>query len=221
MKKKIFILHGWTYETKKWEDLVKLLEKKFEVTLLKIPGLTAPLKEVWELDNYIQWFKEILDKEKEKVILLGHSNGGRISLAFALEHPEKVASLILIDSAGIYHNEFPLRIKRVIFRSIARIGRKLHNSERFRFWLYRLARENDYRKADPLTRKTMANLIKVDLSPFLAKISMPTIIIWGENDKITLLADGLKMQELIPHAKLSIVKNARHSPQFTHTKEVA
>jgi pimeloyl-ACP methyl ester carboxylesterase len=43
-------------------------------------------------------------------VLLGHSNGGRIALAFAEKYPDKVKQLVLIDSAGIYHNEFSIRL---------------------------------------------------------------------------------------------------------------
>src|SRR5205823_6556026 len=103
--KKMYIIHGWAYSTEKWQPLVRDLEKKgFEIVLLKIPGLTSPINKVWNLNSYINWLEKILEKEKDP-ILLGHSNGGRISLAYTAKHPEKVAKLILIDSAGIYHND--------------------------------------------------------------------------------------------------------------------
>src|SRR6185437_424542 len=104
--KKIIILHGWAYSTEKWKPFVEDLKKhEFTPIVLKIPGLTAPLENVWNIENYVEWLKKNLEKEDAKVILLGHSNGGRIALAFATQYPEKIDTLILIDSAGIYHNE--------------------------------------------------------------------------------------------------------------------
>ncbi len=221
MKQKIFLLHGWTYSTEKWAPFVDLLkQKESEPVMLEIPGLTAPLDEVWTVDNYVEWLKKIVDNEKEKVLLLGHSNGGRISMAFALKYPEKVSKLILIDSAGIYHNELSLRLKRFVFGTLAKAGKKIKNIQAIRSIFYRFVREHDYEKANPKLRETMKNLITSDLSASLEKITVPTLIIWGEQDKITPLTDGKLMHELIKNSLFHVVKDARHSPQLTHPKEV-
>ena len=142
---KILILHGWSYSAKgtdqleKWKPFVDELKLKgYKPTLLKIPGLTKNLTEVRDLEKYVEWLKELV--KNEKVILVGHSNGGRISLAFSHKYPEKVEHLILIDSAGIYHNELPIRIKRFVFRSLAKIGKRITTSEKLRVFLYKLAR---------------------------------------------------------------------------------
>lgn len=220
MKQKIYILHGWAYSTEKWKPFLRLLEEAgFEPILLKIPGLTASLDTVWNLDDYVRWLKKELHNE-ENVILLGHSNGGRISLAFAEKYPEKVKQLFLVDSAGIYHNEFVLRFKRLVFGTAAKIGKKTTNITVLKKLLYKLAREHDYENASPLVKKTMRNLINTDLKPILPHIKTATVIIWGENDKITPLSDAKVMHSLIRNSTLHIIKDARHSPMFTHTREV-
>jgi pimeloyl-ACP methyl ester carboxylesterase len=221
MKKKIFILHGWAYSTEKWKPFIELLkDKNFDPVLLKIPGLTTELTEVWTLDDYVAWLKDVLVHEKEKVILLGHSNGGRISLAFSLKYPEKVAKIVLLDSAGIYHNELQLRVKRLFFGTVAKIGKNIREVKTVREIFYRFVRERDYEKANPLLRQTMKNLINSDLTPVLHQISIPTIIIWGGSDKITPVKDGELMHKEIKQSTLHIIKDARHSPQFTHVQEV-
>ena len=63
--------------------------------------------------------------------------------------------------------------------------------------------------------------MKSDMSLNLSKVNVPTLIIWGENDKVLPLEDGRKMQQRIKNSKLEIIKNARHSPQFTHPNEVS
>lgn len=217
--KKVLILHGWTYSTEKWSPLIKALKDKgFNPELLKIPGLTEELDTTWNIDNYVSWLNQKIGNNK--VILLGHSNGGRILLAFAIKHPEKVKHLILIDSAGIYHNELPIRVKRLIFKTIARLGRKITKSESLRKTLYKLSRESDYEKASPIVKQTMVNLITFDISSFLSKVKIPTLIIWGEQDKATPLSDGKLMHKLIKGSKIFIINTARHSPQFTHVSEV-
>lgn len=218
---KVIILHGWTKSLDKWKDFLDALEKKgIETNLPKIPGLTGSIDKVWDLSDYIKWLKNIADKEKSKVILVGHSNGGRIALAFTNLYPEKVEKLILIDSAGIYHNELPLKIKRLIFKNIAKIGKKITSSKILKNLLYKLARESDYKDLDENVKKTMVNLISSNLRPILTQIKTPTLIIWGANDKVTPLTDGVLMNNLIKNSKLEIIETARHSPQFTHPKEV-
>lgn len=218
--KKIYILHGWAYSTEKWEPFVEELKRKdIESVLLKIPGLTAPLDEVWNLDNYVEWLKKIVDKEKGRVILLGHSNGGRISLAFSIKYPEKVSQLILINSAGVYHNEISIRLKKFIFGTVAKIGKNIKDIRVVRSIFYKFVKEHDYEKANPLLRQTMRNLINEDLSEKVRQISLPTLIVWGQNDKITPLQDGKLFNQQIKNSKFFIVP-ARHSPQFTNVQEV-
>lgn len=219
---KIIILHGWTKNPDKWNVFVEELQKRrIQADLLKIPGLTENSEKIWKLQDYVQWLKNIVYKEKKSVTLMGHSNGGRIALAFTNLCPEKVEKLILIDSAGIYHNELTLRIKRAVFKTIAKIGKSLTASEMLKNLLYKIARESDYKDLDKNTRQTMINLISVNLKPILSKIKIPTLIIWGANDRITPIADGMLMNNLIKDSKLRIIAGARHSPQFTHAKEVA
>ena len=54
------------------------------------------------LEEYVEWLRSKLADERD-VVLIGHSNGGRIAIAFADRYPEKISKLILIDSAGIVH----------------------------------------------------------------------------------------------------------------------
>lgn len=219
--KKIVILQGWTYTTEKWTDFVSSLKKVgFEVELPKIPGLTEESSEVWDLEKYSDWLNKLLEKYEDKVILLGHSNGGRIAINYAVKYPDKLEKLILIDSAGIFHNELPIRLKRIVFKNISKIGKKFTKSDILRKVLYKFAREGDYEKASENMQKTIVNLINTDLKPILGEIKVPTLIIWGENDKITSIKDAYLMNKLIKKSRLNIIKGARHSPFFTNPGEV-
>lgn len=217
--KDILILHGWSYSTEKWEPfLTSLKNSGFNAHLLKIPGLTEKLDSVWNINDYVNWLNQKIGNKK--VILIGHSNGGRILIAFAAKHPEKIKHMILLDSAGIYHNELPIKLKRFIFKSLAKVGKKFTKSDSLRKILYKLTREEDYEKASNFVRETMVNLINFDVTKLLSKVKTPTLIIWGDNDKTTPLSDGKLMHKLIKGSKLHIVKSARHSPQFTDVNEV-
>ncbi len=219
--KKIIIIHGWTYTTDTWNALKNELRAAgYEPTLLTVPGLTETTDSVWTLDGYVEWLKEQLTTSEDAVIL-GHSNGGRIALAFALAYPQKIKFLILMDSAGIYHNGLPIRLKRILFGALAAVGRKITSSETLRRALYTLSGESDYKNASPLMRQTMTNLIAVDLAPRLHEITAPTLIIWGGEDTITPVADGELMHQAIKTSELFIIKDARHSPHSTHARQVS
>ena len=219
--KKIIILHGWAYETEKWKNFVDALKSnKVSVELLKIPGLTEYIDRPWKLEDFVEWLHVKVTQQKDDVILLGHSNGGRIALSYCLRYPKTVKKLVILDSAGVYHNELPIRIKRAVFKTIAKIGRKFTKSEKLRLLLYKLTHERDYAQASEFSRDTMKNMINVDLASQLPTLKVSTLIMWGECDVTTPYKDGKLMHSLIPNSQLLTISGARHSPQFTHTDEV-
>lgn len=222
MNSKLIILHGWAYSTEKWEPFLRLLKDVgIEYEMLKIPGLTTPLKRIWTLDDYLTWLDQKVVSYKLPVILLGHSSGGRIASAFAAKYQGKVSNLILIDSAGIIHRNLHTQVKKSLFGLAAKIGKRITRSSTVRNLFYKAISEQDYNKADPVLKKTMINLISYDLTETFKKTTVPTLIIWGENDKITPLSDGELINRLIQNSEFRIIPGANHSPQFTHPKEVA
>jgi len=222
----IYILHGWTYSTDKWAEFLNLLEKEgFKPNLLKIPGLTEAIDHPWNLNDYAEWLNKKIGSDEQsssskKALLIGHSSGGRMALAYSLKYPQKVKQLILMDSAGVYHKELSIRIKRFLFRKLAKWGKKITKYQGLKGLLYKLTGEVDYKQASPVMRETMRNLISVDLTPKLSQIEIPTLIIWGEFDETTPVFDGRLMHKLIPSSKFHIIKDAKHSPMFTHPREV-
>ncbi|MBI2028749.1 MAG: alpha/beta hydrolase [Candidatus Levybacteria bacterium] len=218
MKFEVYILPGWAYSIEKWEPFVRLLKQKgVEVNLLKIPGLTEKLDKVWNVNDYVEWLRK---KTNNKIILIGHSNGGRIALNFVAKYPNLVPNLVLIDSAGIYHDDLAIRLKRLIFKSIAKTAKKITNTQKLKDFLYKIVGENDYRNATQNMKQTMLNLINSDKLLSFGNITTPTLIIWGKNDKITRLSDAKLINKLIKNSTLHIIDGARHSPQFTNPVEV-
>ena len=217
---KVYILHGWTYSIEKWRPFLDLLEKNgTEYEMLKIPGLTAPLSDVWTLDDYVSWLKPVVSGQGS-VVLLGHSNGGRIAAAFTAKYPEMISRLILIDCAGIIQRDFKTLLRKTVFATAAKIGGKVTKSDSIRNLFYKAVGEQDYNKASPILKKTMLNLISQDLEPIFSKISVPTLIIWGNNDKVTPVSDGEKIHKFVSGSKFKIIETAKHSPQFTNPDEV-
>ncbi len=216
---RLLMLHGWTYQTATWDALRQELSARgIEHEFLRIPGLTDGSDPVWTLDDYAAWLDEIVGDDR--VILYGHSNGGRISLAYALARPDKVSRLILEDSAGIPPRGVR-KLKRDAFRVLAQIFGRFVRFERLRGTFRRAIRASDYANASPNMRKTMANLVAADLSERIAAIACPTLIVWGAHDTTTPLEDGRLMHARIAGSRLVVIPDARHSPHITNVKEVA
>lgn len=214
--KKIHIIHGWTYSLDAWTScLAALRANGFEPVMHRVPGLTFPSGEVWNLDKYVAWIEAELKNEKD-IVLAGHSNGGRIAIAYAAKNPLELRKLILIDSAGIVHKEILLQAKRRIFGILAQLGKPLSAIPGVRKIYYGLIGARDYEKAPFNMRETMKNLLPVDLTDRLEKISIPTFIIWGAKDKATPVSDAYLMHEKILNSELFIISDAGHSPHKTH-----
>ena len=112
-------------------------------------------------------------------------------------------------------------IKKNVFKIITRVGKKITTQTSLKTLIYKLTGEQDYNKADPILKETMLNLISQDLEPIFSKIKVPTLIIWGRDDKATPLSDGKRIYNLISDSKFEVIENAKHSPQFTRPKDVA
>ena len=216
----VYVLHGWSNETKDWGLFLKSLSKQgVKAELLNIPGLTTDLKKAWTLDDFVDWFDK--QTREGRFSLIAHSFGGRIGIRYDVKHPNRVKKLVLIDSAGIRPTGIGARIKRSSFKALASVGKKFTSSEKLRKLLYKAAREKDYHDADKIMRETMASIVSDDQRDELPYVKADTLIIWGQKDKVTPLSDARLMNKQITGSQLVIVPKARHSPQFTHHKQVA
>lgn len=187
-----------------------------KVSIPHLPGFGSRLNRPWDLNDYLSWLKR---KIKKKTILLGHSFGGRIALKFAAEYPTLVEKLILVDAAGVRDKRWPSRLKRAVFKKIACWGKRLKITG-LRRWLYFLAGEKDYYRAQGCLRQTMAKIIEEDLEPLLTKIKVPVLIIWGRKDKVTPLWMAERIRLKVRNSKLKII-NCSHSPHLQAPEKLA
>ena len=152
----------------------------------------------------------------KRVILMGHSHGGRVSLEIASRKdlPLTVTRLILMDAAGVLPKK---TLKQKLRQRQYKICRKILEMPLCRV-LYPDALENlrrshgsaDYQNASPLMRQTLVKCVNTDMTPKMPEVSQPALLIWGENDTATPIADGETMERLMPNAALIKVPNAGH-----------
>ncbi|MBI2463727.1 alpha/beta hydrolase [Candidatus Peregrinibacteria bacterium] len=216
----VVILHGWGSNRASWLPVMKILDSQgFEVIAPDLPGFGESdfPKKPWNVQNYVDCVTALLETlNLKKVILLGHSFGGRICIKFSHQYPEKVQKLILVASAGIKHPPTP---KMKILSLVARFGKKIVAIPVFGLFastarraLYRLAGSRDYLVSGP-NRETFLKVIEEDLRPHLPKILAQTLLIWGDKDLVTPLEDAKIMKSAIPDSELVIFPGIHHSIQ--------
>ncbi len=208
------ILHGWGSSCENWQQVQRLLEEKdVKVVVPDLPGFgkNSPLSEVWSVDDYVDWVKEYCDKNNlSQIFLLGHSFGGGLAVEFSSRFPEKVKKLILTDPAIIRVKHF----KRGLLAKIVKVF-KIFSFLPF----YKLTRRilykfiaSDYPGLEGAMRQTYLNVVKKDLSDCLGAVSVSTLLIWGEKDKITPFKDAQTIKEKISGARLEVLPDIRHNP---------
>jgi pimeloyl-ACP methyl ester carboxylesterase len=168
----------------------------------------------WGVGEYADLVSLFLESQKvERTDVIGHSFGGRVGIKLAATRPNLVDRLVLVDSAGIKHSR-PAGTS--LLRASLRAGKTILGAPGLgglREKVATAARERlgseDYRSAGPL-RETFVKVVDEDLRPYLPRIESPTLLIWGERDEDTPLADAKIMEAEIPDAGLVVLKGAGH-----------
>ena len=213
----ILFLHGWGSSTDAFARMVIPLKERLRCIRVDLPGFgrSAMLKEPFTLDDYCDFVKAFIDKLGLKdPIMVGHSNGGRITLKMCAEGMVSPEKIVLFGSAGIRSERtrkqkfrtFTFKtIKRALTLPIVR-----NYSEEALERARRHFGSADYRALTPFMRQTFNRVIGQDLTPCLAKIKAPTLLVWGENDTATPLWMGQLMEKEIPDAGLVVLKGCGH-----------
>jgi len=220
MSDPILILHGWgsTMSGERYSKVKELLqEEEYAVFVPDLPGFgkNTLKKEALTFDDYLLFVKDFIQEKKlKKIILVGHSFGGRIAIAFAAKYPELVSKLILVSASGIPHplSSLKKKIAYVVTKIIGPIFAIPPLSlfyNLLRKLMYYSIGEMDYYKSGNL-KQTFKNVYQVSIVPDLEKITVKTLILWGEIDTFTLLKDGKLMHECIKNSQLVIIHNAGH-----------
>lgn len=219
----LIFLHGWRSESSVW---FKLLEndkfKDFRIYLVDLPGYgkSQTAKTNFNLENYAETVLKFIEKlNLNKPSIIGHSFGGAVSIKLASLSGNSIDKLILIGASGIRNK----KLKKTVLKSIAKTVSPLFKPkfmQGLRINLYRMIGSDDY-VATPHLKEIYLNIIKEDLTEDLEQIKNKTLLLWGEKDKDTTLADGLLMNKNIKNSKLNIIKGSGHFSFITNSELVS
>jgi len=213
----IMLLHGLFGALSNFSGILGYFGSRYNVVVPMLPIFELPIRKV-SVSGLVEHVAEFVAyKGYDKVNVLGNSLGGHVSLLYALAHPERIASITLTGSSGLFEsamgNSFPKRGDYEFIR----------NKTQSTFFNPEVATKelidevydtvNDRNKAIRVIA-TAKTAVRHNLSDKLHQIKAPTLLIWGANDNITPPFVGEKFHELIPHSVLHFVPECGHAPMM-------
>ena len=213
----VLLLHGWGASSALFQPILDGLQHAFTLVAPDFPGFgaTPPPPAAWSVDDYAQWVVDVLDAlSLGSVHVVGHSFGGRVAIKLATRWPDRIGKVVLTDAAGIRPPRTVGYWTRVYtFKSLRLLATTplapLALREWGRAWVERHG-SSDYQQASGTVRGSFVRVVNEDLRTALPRIHVPTLLIWGDRDEDTPLADARVMERLIPDAGLVVFEGAGH-----------
>ncbi len=225
----ILLVHGTGIGRRAWDDVIAEISGYHTVYAVDLPGFGCSDKP--DIPYSVPLYAELLNKlmhelKLEPAAVAGVSMGGAVAATLAASHPDKVSKLVLVAPAGLTppQGEFvkPSRFMDANFWLLS------HNKDLFRqsmedmFYdkskltpamtdaVWESMKSPEHRRA--VLRNTQY-LAKPDLafSDMLETIAAPTLIVWGEEDKIVPPVDAQKFSILIKYADVIYLRNCGHA----------
>ena len=213
----LMLLHGLFGALSNFSDLIEHFKHthKVIVPILPLYDLDLLHTTVKGLAKHVQQF--IDHKGYDQIHLLGNSLGGHVGLVYILSHPEKIKTLTLTGSSGLFENamgdSYPKRGDYEYIRAKTAetfydpaVATKELVDEVFEITNSRIK----VIKIIALAKSAIRN----NLGEELGQIKMPTLLIWGKNDKVTPPFVAEDFHKLIPNSELAFIDQCGHAPMM-------
>lgn len=202
----IVYLHGWGQNIEMMEPIAKPFSKTHRLIIIDLPGFgkSDEPDEVWDLEEYAKMVHELLEHEGiDRINLIGHSFGGKISIVYATLYP--VERLMLLASP------YKIKITKVSWK--VKMLKKLKTvpglgglAEKMKSHMGSL----DYKSATPMMRDILVKHVNTDLTDKVKKIKCPTFIIWGDQDEAVSVNDAYELEGMIKNSGLAVYPGCTH-----------
>ena len=213
----LVLLHGLFGALSNFRDLIEHFSKTNKVIVPILPLLDLDLlhTSVGGLEKFVHRFIEY--RNYDQINLLGNSLGGHVALVHILKNPQRIKSLILTGSSGLFENgmgdTYPKRGDREYIRKKTELT----------FYDPKLATEELVNEVFEITNNRMKvikiialakSAIRNNLGEELNQIKQPACLIWGNNDTITPPFVAKEFNRLIPNSELHFVDKCGHAPMM-------
>jgi len=210
----VLVMHGWGGCAASMRPVVQALtENGFSAIVPDFHGhgRTPPPPQAWDVDDYAAAVLALLDELRVvRCDIVAHSFGGRVALVLASGFPDRVGRMVLTGCAGVRPKRtLKGRLRVAGFKCAKRLARWSFARKLLRVFGIDVAKKvaqagsADYRAiTDETLRQTFVRVVNQDLTPRLAQIKAPAILLWGRADTDTPMWMGETMQRQMQDAAL-------------------
>lgn len=220
--KVLLLLHGLFGALSNWEHVLEKFSPNYKVVIPLMPIYELPLlgANVEALAKFIHKFVEY--KGYDQVTLLGNSLGGHVALVYVLAHPEKVHSMMLTGSSGLYEEgmggTYPKREDYNYMKE--RVEYTFYDPKTATKELVDEVYEIVNNRNKVLRILSMAkSAMRHNLKKEIPKISVPVSLIWGKQDTITPPEVGEEFHSLLPNSELTFIDKCGHAAMMERPTE--
>lgn len=213
----LLLLHGLFGALSNFSHLVDHFKKTHKVVVPMLPLFDLDLLNttVGGLQKFVKRFIEFRDYNH--IHLLGNSLGGHVALVYVLKNPERIKSLILTGSSGLFESgmgdSYPKRGDKEYIRKKTELT----------FYDPAMATEELVNECFEITNNRIKvikiislakSAIRNNLGEEISQIKQPTCLIWGKNDIITPPFVAHEFNRLIPNSELHFIDKCGHAPMM-------
>jgi pimeloyl-ACP methyl ester carboxylesterase len=215
----LVILHGATGLS--WLPFMKTLSQKFDVIAPEHPGFGESDNPDWldTIHDLAYFHLDLLNELKlDGVHLVGMSFGGWVAAELAVRSTERLASLTLAGAAGLNVPGVE-QMDPFLVTDEQRLRGFFYDQRRADETIARALRP-EYEDTALKNRTTVAKLTwqprayDPHLAKWLHRVDVPTLLVWGDHDRMFPKEHALAYQRLIPNAKVTIVPECGHVPHI-------
>ena len=213
----LILLHGLFGALSNFQDLIEHFKTQYQVIVPMLPLFDLDIfhTTVGGIEKYVHKFIEA--RNYNGIHLLGNSLGGHVGLVHILKHPERIKSLTLTGSSGLFESgmgdSYPKRGNMDYIR----------NKTELTFYDPKMATDDLVNEVFELTNNRLKvikiislakSAIRNNLGEELNQIQQPTLLIWGKNDTITPPFVAEEFNKLIPNSELHFIDKCGHAPMM-------
>jgi len=224
----VILLHGLGANAGIWLANIGPLSAHYHVIALDQIGFGHSDKPLidYKIATFVDFLYGFMQSQRiVKATLVGNSLGGWIALDFALQHPEMVEKLVLVDAGGLSFESAPPTInlnpaslddtKKVL--AVVFYNQAMVTDLAVAAVFSRHLKDND----GYTIRRTMDGIITTNQreDTKLSSVHTPTLVVWGANDALLPLSMGERFHSGISGSKLVAIKECGHVPQLEKPEE--
>ena len=218
----MILLHGLFGTISNWTTVLDYFSKRYRVMIPSLPIYEGDRKYT-SIEGLLSYVEDFIESLKIlRPVLLGNSLGGHLALMYALRHSNNVHSMVLCGSSGLYENtsagvSFPRRgsYEYIKSRVIDVFYDPIIVSEAFIQEIF------DITKSIPKCLRVVMiakSAQRHNMSKDLCKVHVPTLLVWGLNDKVTPPDVAHEFHTKLPNSSLKFIDKCSHVPMMEHPK---